>query len=39
MRAQVVLGDFMRARALRTIAAFPWAEAQTRAVLDPPRER
>lgn len=34
-----VVGDFMRERALQTIAAFAWAEAQTRAVLDPSRER
>jgi tRNA(adenine34) deaminase len=30
-----VVGDFMRERARETITAFPWAQAQTRAVLDP----
>lgn len=30
-----VVGDFMRERALTTIAAFPWAQARTRASLDP----
>jgi tRNA(adenine34) deaminase len=29
-----VVGDFMRDRALRIIAAFPWAQAQTRAAVD-----
>jgi tRNA(Arg) A34 adenosine deaminase TadA len=29
-----VVGDFMRARALETIAAFPWGQAQSRAVVD-----
>jgi tRNA(adenine34) deaminase len=32
-----VVGDFMRERALEIIGAFPWAEAQTRAVVDPSR--
>jgi tRNA(adenine34) deaminase len=30
-----VVGDFMRERALQAIAAFPWAQAQSRASLDP----
>jgi len=34
-----VVSDFMRERALQTIAAFPWAEAHTRASLDSSRER
>jgi tRNA(Arg) A34 adenosine deaminase TadA len=29
-----VLGDFLRARALETIAAFPWARARTRAPVE-----
>jgi tRNA(Arg) A34 adenosine deaminase TadA len=32
-----VVADFMRERALKIMAAFPWAQAQTRAVLDRPR--
>jgi hypothetical protein len=32
-----VVGDFMRERALEIIAAFPWEQAQTRAVVDPSR--
>jgi tRNA(adenine34) deaminase len=32
-----VVGDFMRERALELIAAFPWAQASTRAVVDPSR--
>jgi tRNA(adenine34) deaminase len=32
-----VVGDFMRERALAIIAVFPWAQAQTRAVVDPSR--
>lgn len=31
-----VVGDFMRARALETIAAFPWGQAQSRAPVDRP---
>jgi tRNA(Arg) A34 adenosine deaminase TadA len=30
-----VVGDFMRARALELIAAFPWTQAQNRGVIDP----
>jgi tRNA(adenine34) deaminase len=30
-----VVGDFMRERALEIIAAFPWIQSQTRAVVDP----
>jgi tRNA(adenine34) deaminase len=30
-----VVADFMRDRALEAIAAFPWAQAQTRATLNP----
>jgi tRNA(Arg) A34 adenosine deaminase TadA len=30
-----VVGDFMRARALETIAAFPWRQAQSRVPVDP----
>lgn len=30
-----VVGDFMRARALGTIAAFPWGQAQSRAPAEP----
>ena len=29
-----VVGDFMRERALQLLAAFPWAEAQTRTIID-----
>ena len=29
-----VVGDFMRARALEIIAAFPWTQAKTRTVID-----
>jgi hypothetical protein len=32
-----VVADFMRDRALEAIAAFPWAQAQTRATLNPLR--
>jgi tRNA(Arg) A34 adenosine deaminase TadA len=31
-----VVGDFMRARALETIAAFPWGQASSRAPVDRP---
>jgi tRNA(adenine34) deaminase len=31
-----VVGDFMRARALETIAAFPWGQAQSRTPVRPP---
>jgi hypothetical protein len=31
-----VLGDFMRARALETIAAFPWGQAGSRGPVDSP---
>ena len=31
-----VVGDFMRARALATIAAFPWGQAASRAPVEPP---
>ena len=31
-----VVGDFMRARALETIAAFPWGQAGSRAPVHPP---
>jgi tRNA(adenine34) deaminase len=31
-----VVGDFLREDALRIIAAFPWAQAQTRATVEPP---
>ena len=30
-----VVGDFMRARALETLAAFPWEQVQSRAAVDP----
>jgi hypothetical protein len=29
-----VVGDFMRARALETIAAFPWGQAASRAPVE-----
>jgi tRNA(adenine34) deaminase len=32
-----IVGDFMRERALAIITGFPWAQAQTRAVVDPSR--
>ncbi len=32
-----IVADFMRHRALEAIAAFPWAQAQTRAPLNPSR--
>jgi tRNA(adenine34) deaminase len=31
-----VIADFMREEALQMIAAFPWAQAQTRAAVEPP---
>jgi tRNA(adenine34) deaminase len=31
-----VVGDFMRARALEAIAAFPWGQAGSRAPVEPP---
>ncbi|HWC01945.1 MAG TPA: hypothetical protein VHF87_04175 [Methylomirabilota bacterium] len=31
-----VVGDFMRAHALETIAAFPWGQARARATEEPP---
>ena len=33
-----VVGGFMRERALEVIKAFPWAESETRGVIDPPRQ-
>jgi hypothetical protein len=34
-----VVGGFMRERALKIMAEFPWAQAEARSVLGPPAQK